>query len=371
MNDSMFDPLSKDEVIKAIERQHPKRIPLIMAKWWGEGLREQYGERLATFEKYPHDAAMAMIGPLDVATMNLSWYDPEALAARRAHDTGGVLSDWTYLDEFIEKMPDPEAPGLFDAIYAEAERAHAQHRYLLFGWWGLFFERPWGLRGMQNVMIDYYEHPEKVHRLHDALCTLYEGLIRRAAKELGPDGFWTSDDLGNQRQLMMKPEHFRELLKPYYVRVGRACEEAGMHFWLHSCGNNTEVLDDLIEAGVHVFHPVQKHTMDEKAVAARFGDRLTFLVGFDVQHMLQEGTPDEVRAEVRHLIETFDRQDGGMCLAAGNGIVGGTPFENIVAFLDEAVRYGAARRVRGDEDGRGTGAERGDHEPARSVGQRA
>ena len=143
---------------------------------------------------------------------------------------------------------------------------------------------------------------------------------------------------------MMKPDHFRELLKPYYRRVGDACRDARMHFWLHSCGNNTEVLDDLIEIGLSVFHPVQKHTMDEAAVARRFGDRLTFLVGFDVQHILQECPPDEVRGEVRHLIDTFDRPGGGMCLAAGNGIVSGTPFENIEAYLDEGVRYGTAHR---------------------------
>ncbi|MBM4042627.1 MAG: hypothetical protein FJ290_29410 [Planctomycetes bacterium] len=131
-----------------------------------------------------------------------------------------------------------------------------------------------------------------------------------------------------------------------YARVGAACRAARMHFWLHSCGNNTEALDDLIEAGVEVFHPVQKHTMDERAVATEYGDRLTFLVGFDVQHLLREGTPAQVRAEVRHLIDTFDRPDGGLCLAAGNGIVAGTPFENIDAFLDEAVRYGAAHRAR-------------------------
>jgi hypothetical protein len=102
--------------------------------------------------------------------------------------------------------------------------------------------------------------------------------------------------------------------------------------------------DDLIEAGVGVFHPVQKHTMDERAVAARYGDHLAFLVGFDVQHILREGTPDQVRAEVRYLIDTFDRSNGGLCLAAGNGIVAGTPFENIDAFLDEAVRYGEHAR---------------------------
>ena len=77
-----------------------------------------------------------------------------------------------------------------------------------------------------------------------------------------------------------------------------------------------------------------------------YGEVMTFLVGIDVQHTLQERDPAGVREEVRFLIDTFDRPDGGMCIAAGNGIVGGTPFENIAAFLDESVRYGAEHRRR-------------------------
>ncbi len=118
-----------------------------------------------------------------------------------------------------------------------------------------------------------------------------------------------------------------------------------MHFWLHSCGDNTLLLPDLIDSGLTVFHPVQKHTMDEVRIAAEFGDRLTFLAGIDVQHTLQEKDPAGVRAEVRFLIDTFDGQ-GGMCIAAGNGIVAGTPFENIEAYLDEAIVYGRQHRLR-------------------------
>ncbi len=117
-----------------------------------------------------------------------------------------------------------------------------------------------------------------------------------------------------------------------------------MHWWLHSCGNNTDILEDLIEVGLDVFHPVQKGTMDEVSVAGEFGDRLTFLAGIDVQHVLQEQDPVGVRREVRFLIDTFDGPGGGMCIAAGNGIVAGTPYENIEAFLNEAVEYGAAHR---------------------------
>jgi len=340
--DSTWKPLPREEVIKAVERRKPSRIPLVMAKWWGEGLSEQYGDRLDEFDKYPEDVAMLMIGPLDIAAMGLSW----ELQGGKAHDSNCVIQDWSQLDEFIGKIPDPEDSTVFDSLRESAEAARAQNKYIMFGWWGLFFERPWGLRGMENLMVDYYTEPENIHRLHDALATLYCKWIDRAVREIRPDGFWTSDDLGHQTQAMMRPETFDALIKPYYDRVGAKCREHGVHFWLHSCGNNTLLLPSLIDAGVDVFHPVQKHTMDEKAVAQEFGGKITFLAGFDVQHILQENTPEEVREEVRYLIDTFDNADGGMCIAAGNGIVSGTPFENIDAFLDEALRYGEEHRNR-------------------------
>jgi uroporphyrinogen decarboxylase len=341
-DDTLFRPLPRDEVVKAVERRGPVRIPMVRARWWGEGLHEQYGERLTPLEqRYPEDAAFVFTDPFRPEAMGLSW----AFQATGARDAQVVLDDWAKLDEFIAKLPVPETDERFARWTEQAREARANDRYILYGWWRLFFERPWGIRGMQNLMLDYYLHPNEVHRLHGALCDLYCGYLRRAAREFGPDGFWTSDDLGHQTQLMVRPAIFREFMLPYYRRVGQVCRETGMHFWLHSCGNNTEILGDLADAGLDVFHPVQKHTMDEGAVAREYGDRLTFLAGIDVQHTLQEKGPEGVREEVRFLIDTFDRPEGGMCIAAGNGIVAGTPLENIEAFLDEAVRYGAAHRA--------------------------
>jgi uroporphyrinogen decarboxylase len=340
MKTKHYPPLPRLEVIKAVERKFPQRIPLIQAKWWGEGFVERHGEALGCFDRIPEDAAFTWIEPILYTQMGLSW----DLHIEGAHDTRRILKDWDNLDEFIEKLPDPKRSEQFERLYPLAERAHKQDRYLIFAFWRLFFERPWEIRGMANLLTDYYTEPEKVHLLYDALCRLYIGYIEHAALELQPDGFWTSDDLGHQTQLFMSPKVFRSFLKPYYARLGEALRSHRLHWWLHSCGNNTAILGDLAEAGVTVFHPVQKHTMDERAVAAAYGDRMSFLAGIDVQHVLQERDPDGVREEVRFLIDTFDQPEGGLCLAAGNGILPGTPLENIEAFLEEALVYGEKHR---------------------------
>lgn len=338
--DDLYLALPRAEVIKAIDRHQPLRIPMVQARWWGEGLEEQYGKRLQELERYPEDAVFLWIDLSNYAIWNLPW----VIRDDGAHDTRCALENWDNLDEFIGHLPDPEKDARFDELKKQAEKAHQEDRYVLFAHWRLFFERPWEIRGMRTLLMDYCLYPDKVHQLHAALCDFYLGYLQRAIRELHPDGFFTSDDLGHQKQLFMSPNMFRELLKPYYLRIGKFLHENSLHWWLHSCGNNTLIMGDLAEAGVDVFHPVQKGTMDEIGTAREFGGILTFLAGVDVQHILQEADPAGVRAEVRNLIDTFDRADGGMCIAAGNGIVSGTPFGNIEAFLDEAVLFGIKHR---------------------------
>jgi uroporphyrinogen decarboxylase len=334
MEPNPFAPLPRIEVIKAIERGHPVRIPLVMTHWWGDGFAEMHGPALRQFDRYPEDARLCLINLFDYPRMGLSWQ----VDLSGAHDQRMVMDDWAKLDELIAHFPDPRKDPQFEQAAQEREQARREDRYFLFGWWRLFFECPWEIRGMTNLLMDYYIHPQEVHRLNQALCDLYCAYLDYAISTLQPDGFWTSDDLGHQTQLFMRPQTFREFLKPYYARVGQKLQPQHVHWWLHSCGNNTAVLADLAEVGLNVFHPVQKHTMDEAAVARDFGDKLTFLVGFDVQQTLAHGTPAQVRAEVRHLIRTFNRPEGGLCLAAGNGILPGTPLENVQAFLDECMK---------------------------------
>jgi uroporphyrinogen decarboxylase len=333
--------LPRAEVQKAVERKGPSRVPIVLGKWWGEGLNERYGDRLQAFSRYPDDVMHLWLDPVPFYRMGLSWELPQG----GAHDDRPILDDWAKLDEFIEKLPDPETDPQVEWIVEAANAARDDGRYVLLSWWQLFFERPWAIRGMMNIMLDYNTAPDRVKRLHEALLEQYCGYIRRVGRLCQPDGFFTSDDLGHQTGPMIGPKTFREFMVPYYARLAEALREFGMCFWLHSCGDNTLLMEDLIEVGVDVLHPIQKHCMDERAIAKEFADRITFLAGIDVQHTLQEKDPEGVRREVRFLIDTFDGPDGGMCIAAGNGITPDTPLENIEAFLDEALRYGQVHRA--------------------------
>jgi uroporphyrinogen decarboxylase len=339
----IHEPLRRDDVARAVEGRCPPRIPLVMARWWGEGLHSQYGDRLKQLdERFPDDVTHLWMwpGPINTDLMNLPWKRVESGGL----DNRPIIDDWAKLDDFIGRLPCPETDPTIAGLPDIARHLRAEDRYVMFSWWNLYYEKPWGLRGMQNLLLDYYDHPEEIHRLHSALRDTYLAYLRWGIRELDFDGFFTSDDLGHQTQLMMSPPLFDEFIQPYYQPLGDLLKAHGKHFWLHSCGNNTDALEGLVKAGLTVFHPVQKHTMDEVETARKYRGRLSFLVGFDVQQILRTGTPDEVRREVRHLIDTFDAPGGGMCMAAGNGIVAGTPFENIEAFLEESALYGRAHR---------------------------
>ena len=221
-----------------------------------------------------------------------------------------------------------------------AEKARAEGKYVLMHHWSLMYERIWNFRGMETLLMDYYDYPDEVHSLNRAVADTEIKLLHRAFEEVKPDGYMISDDLGTQNALMMSPATFREFIKPYYTEIWGLCREHDVDTWLHTCGNVSEIIGDLIECGLNVLHPLQKHTMDWDEVAAKWKGKIAFWVGMDVQNTLINGTPEDVRREVRLMRDSFDSPAGGFLYAAGNGIVGGTPFENIDAYLHECATYG-------------------------------
>jgi uroporphyrinogen decarboxylase len=172
------------------------------------------------------------------------------------------------------------------------------------------------------------------------LTAFYKRILQRAKTELDADGIYCTDDLGTQNSTFFSPAVFDEFYVPCYRELIEEAHRLDMHFWMHTCGCIQSFLPRLIELGLDVIHPIQKYTMDEAAIARQFGGQITFWVGFDVQRIIPFGTPEEVRAEVRHLFDTFRRPDGRFLFTFGNGVTADTPIASLEAIFDEAIAYG-------------------------------
>jgi uroporphyrinogen decarboxylase len=157
------------------------------------------------------------------------------------------------------------------------------------------------------------------------------------------DVVMTADDLGFQNGLMVSTEAYRELIKPRHARYFELCHRLSpAPLLLHTCGAVGEIVEDLIEIGVDVLHPVQVAAtgMDPADLQHRFGGRIAFWGGIDTQHVLPHGSVEDVRREVERMIDTLGR-DGGYVLGAVHNIQPDVPCDNVLTMYEHARQYWA------------------------------
>jgi uroporphyrinogen decarboxylase len=121
--------------------------------------------------------------------------------------------------------------------------------------------------------------------------------------------------------------------------------EFGIKVMHHDDGSCRQFIPLLVEMGIDVLNPVQWRCpgMDMNELKAEFGRRLCFHGAVENQEILPFGTPDEVRAEVRHCMDALASDGTGYILAPCHNLQGITPVENVVAMYDEAWRYGTEK----------------------------
>jgi len=69
---------------------------------------------------------------------------------------------------------------------------------------------------------------------------------------------------------------------------------------------------------------------------ARYRGKLAFWGGVSTQRTMPYGRVEDVRAEVRRMIEVG--RDGGYILSPSHALEGDVPIENLLALIDEARR---------------------------------
>jgi len=228
------------------------------------------------------------------------------------------------------EVPDPLNPDRF-AHFAPLIDAN-KHRYLLVKFSYSLFERAWSLRGMENLMMDMVQRPSFVHELLDLITDFNLKLIDHIS-QYDIDGIYFGDDWGYQRGMLMSPDMWRTFIKPLIKRMYDRTHELGWDVFIHSCGNISTVLDDLVEIGLNVFNPFQPEVIDIEEVIDRYAGRLAFYGGLSIQKTLPFGSADEVRDEVKHRLG-LARKYSGYIVSPSHDMPPDIPVENVLAMLE-------------------------------------
>lgn len=314
-----MDTLTKQDMIDIIEgRRRDQRIPNLYSLWIKEKSFSPEEQIEQWKKEHVFDVDHFFLNmPAMSADINpdycFSQKDMSAVDQGSGLDNRIVIEDWEEAEEFYRNFPDPQYAGLIPEIHVD------NTKYVLARWWYCLFERHWALRGMENALMDFYLYPEEVHRLYQKMTDFYLKVMERTHEETCADGFFVSDDIGTQTAPFFSVDIFREFFKPYYKQIFDKAHELNMHFWLHSCGNIQAFLEDFIDIGLDVIHPIQRNTMDSREIAEKYGSRICILAGFDVQHTIPFGTDEEIEEEVRYLVSSYARRDGRFMLTMGNG----------------------------------------------------
>ncbi len=231
-------------------------------------------------------------------------------------------NDWVRHDHLLEQIRQDEEYAI---LYGYAD----------------IWQRAAMVRGLDRMFLDMIDHPDWVHFMTGKLTDFYrEDWLRAMEASQGKiDLFFLISDLGTQRGPMMSLELFRQFVKPRIVQMADLVHSFGKKLLFHSCGSISRFIEDLIDAGVDILNPLQTSCsgMDPGHLKKTFGSRICFHGGVDIQTVLIQGTPQEVRCSVRDLIEVM-KKDGGFILASTHTLLPDIPTENIVAMYEEAMR---------------------------------
>ena len=193
------------------------------------------------------------------------------------------------------------------------------------------YERAWAMRGMENLMMDFLDHPSFVHELLQRIADYNIAQITEALK-YDIDAVYFGDDWGQQRGLQMGPWLWAEFIRPELKRMYSVVREAGKYVTIHSCGKVDKLFDDLIELGLNCFNPFQPEVMDVFDLMKRYKGRLAFHGGLSTQQTLPYGSAEDVKRATAKLLKAGN--NGGYIFAPAHAVEGDVPLENMLAFID-------------------------------------
>jgi len=189
------------------------------------------------------------------------------------------------------RVPNPHQPGSRMANRIAAVRLLRQQAggtHLIEGWVEGPCAESADLRGINTLMLDYYDNPDFVHAL--AAFTVEVALKFATAQiEAGADIIGVGDAAAS----LIGRGLYDEFVFPHEQRLVDGIHAAGGRVRLHICGRTQQLTDALAKLGCEI---VDLDSMvDLRAARAAMGDRQVLLGNIHPVNVVKNGTSDEVR----------------------------------------------------------------------------
>ncbi len=211
-------------------------------------------------------------------------------------------------------------------------------------------EMIWRMIGSENALMKIAEDPLRtarfIERLGDFLVGIVEGQVQAAAGKM--KGIYIWGDIACVRGMLFSPKYWREVYKPQLARICETAHRHGLKTIYHGCGNASLVYDDMIEAGVDAYNPLEaKAGLDVVELKNRFGNSWAFNGNINVQ-VLETNDPHKVRHEI--LTKLNAARGGGYIIQSDHSIpsnVDPQTYDYMVSLVREYGRY--PLRLRNDD----------------------
>jgi len=373
---------SRQRVLAALSHQEPDRVPIDLGSTWistttipfYERLKRRFGvdrpTRLMERNMQVCHIDEELLRQLSVDTRFVSYNAPEhpsnqsvELGEGHYRDPWGIewrkpptsfyydlhkaplAGEITKQDVLRHPWPEPNDPGYTRGLRVQVERLRASTDCALvlnLSLWVLQCSQ--NVRGYEDWYIDLATQPDLLECLADCLTESMLGPLEKVTAEVGDlvDVISVSDDIGHQDRLCMRPATYRRVFKPRHARMMEAIRiRSNAPIMWHTCGSVTDVIEDLCEIGVSCLNPVQTTAarMEPSRLKADFGDRMAFWGGIDTMRVLNQGSIEDVRIEVREKIRAL-APGGGYILNPTHNVQPDVPVENLLAMIEAGMEYG-------------------------------
>ena len=247
---------------------------------------------------------------------------------------GGDIVDRAGFDSIKDEWMDPN-----DADYSTLEAINDDlpdgMKVIAYGPGGVL-ENVIALCGYDNLCYMVYEDEQLVYDLFEKVGSGLVKFYEICGKYKSVGAMISNDDWGFKTQPMLSPEQCRKYLFPWHKKIVETIHAAGVPSILHSCGNYSEIIDDVIDDmkydGRHSYEDAIKPVEDcyEELVG-----RIAVMGGIDV-NFIATATPEEVFNRSRKMIERTSSR-GGWALGTGNSVPEFIPQENYLAMIDAVL----------------------------------